>query len=294
VFGFMGALGGAKRDRPDREGEPLPKRIEIEAPEEAFIEEDEDASDFGEEDDFAYELPITAEDFKRGPDPVDVTEEQLAKFRDGFEAVQQEWAAAGAEVLVMGNPCEARPVPESAEDFKERLAFFKLDSIGRETKAQFAEKLDEAMFADEVEEEDEEDEETEDEGAPPKQQKDDKPPADTGKEVLALLKEYLAIVEGQMRKSKLAHAVQTLVVLTHGLLDAELDDLCESPEMTAEFGTFLKGLAAAWKAMLPKENAELALDTANRRGAEALKNLIRTAVDDESFLGGKVKGAFDA
>ena len=46
--------------------------------------------------------------------------------------------------------------------------------------------------------------------------------------------------------------------------------------------------------MLPKENAELALDTANRRGAEALKNLIRTAVDDESFLGGKVKGAFDA
>ena len=111
---------------------------------------------------------------------------------------------------------------------------------------------------------------------------------------MALLKEYLALVERQMGKSKWAEAVQTVVVLTHGLLDAELDDLCENPEITAEFGAFLKGLAAAWKAVLAKEDAALAVDAANRRGAAALKALIRTAVDDESFLGGKVKGMFDA
>jgi hypothetical protein len=288
---------GTKRDRPDSYGEPFPKRPEIEAPEEPLdFDEDEDASDFGdEEDDFAYELPITAEDFKRGPDPVDVTEEQLEKFRDGFEAVQQEWAAAGAEILVVGNPCEARPVPQSAEDFKERLAYFKLDSIGAETKAQFAEKLDEAMFAEEEVKEEEEDDETEDEAAPPKdEKKDDKPPVNNGKEVMALLKEYLTIVQSQMEKSRLAQAVQTVVVLTHGLLDAELDDLCETPELTAEFSAFLTGLATVWKSILAKDNAELAVDAASKRGAEALKGLIRTAVDDESFLGGKVKGAFDA
>jgi hypothetical protein len=288
---------GTKRDRPDSYGEPFPKRPEIEAPEEPLdFDEDEDASDFGdEEDDFAYELPITAEDFKRGPDPVDVTEEQLEKFRDGFEAVQQEWAAAGAEILVVGNPCEARPVPQSAEDFKERLAYFKLDSIGAETKAQFAEKLDEAMFAEEEVKEEEEDDETEDEAAPPKQQTDDKPLANSGKEVMALLKEYLIIVEDQSSKSRWAQAVQTLVVLTHGLLDAELDDVCENPETTAEFSSFLSGLATAWKSILSKENAELALDAASRRGAEALKGLIRTAFDDDDGpFGGKVKGAFDA
>merc|ERR550514_472055 len=149
------------------------------------------------------------------------------------------------------------------------------------------------MFAEE-ENEDEEDDETEDEAAPPKPQKDDKPPANNGKEVLALLKEHLTIAQSQMGKSRWAQAVQTVVVLTHGLLDAELDDMCENPEITAEFSTFLTGLATAWKTILSKEIAALSVDAASRRGAEALKNLIRTAVDDESFLGGKVKGAFDA
>jgi hypothetical protein len=290
----MGILTGTKRDRPEGYGEPPPKRLEIDAPEEpADFEEDEDASDFGDEDDFAYELPITAEDFKRGPDPVDVTEEQLAKFRDGFEAIQQEWVAAGSEVLVVGNPCEARPVPQTAEDFKERLAYFKLDSIGAETKAQFAEKLDEAMFAEDECKEDEEDDETEDEAAEPKQD-DDKAPVNNGKEVLALLKEYLVIVQTHMDKSRWAEAVQTVVVLTHGLLDAELDDLCENEEITAEFSSFLTGLATAWKSIMSKDNAVLVLDGHNKRGAEALKTLIRTSLDDESFLGGKVKGAFNA
>merc|ERR550514_599905 len=149
------------------------------------------------------------------------------------------------------------------------------------------------MFAEE-ENEDEEDDETEDEAAPPKPQKDDKPPANNGKEVLALLKEYLTIVQSQMGKSRWAQAVQTVVVLTHGLLDAELDDLCENEEITAEFSSFLTGLATAWKSIMSKDNAVLVLDGHNKRGAEALKLLIRTSLDDESFLGGKVKGAFNA
>merc|ERR1719146_494690 len=167
--------------------------------------------------------------FKQGPNPVDISEEDFAKFLQAFEEVQEEWLCED-NVLVLGNPCHVRPVPLTADEFKERMPLFKLDEFGMQNRDEFQMSLEEAMFADDEEQEDDEDKATDD-----GQEAEADLDAKADKEVLAVFQNFLVKAEQSFKQAHWSKALQLNAVITHCLLDAELSGICEAPELAKEF-----------------------------------------------------------
>jgi hypothetical protein len=279
----MAITGSQKRTREDQDGEPASKRQEVQLHPEDEVDEAED-DDFSDD---SIDLNITMDSFKEGPSPVDISEGDFAKFLQAFEEVQEEWLSED-NVLVLGNPTHVRPVPLTAEEFKTRMPIFKLDEFGMQNRDEFQMSLEEAMFADDEEQEDDEDKAT-DNGEEAEAALD----AKADKEVLAVFQNFLVKAEGSFKAARLSEALQLVAVITHCLLDAELSGICEVPDLAKEFTTFLKGIEKVWQGLFKKSDADLKIDAVNRRGAQELVKLIRTAVNDDSFLDGSLKGSFE-
>jgi hypothetical protein len=187
-------------------------------------------------------------------------------------------------VLVMGNPVDVRPVPQTVEELKERLATFRLSDYGMAQRMAFDDELDDAML--ESEDEDEDEEKTEDGEA-----EAEEPTSKGPQKVLALLQTYTKTAQ---EEKDAAQALQVAVVVTHGLLDAEIGDLLDDEALKAGLVAVLGSLAKVWQGLLAKTPVDLGVDASNRRGAEELVKMIRESIDADTFLEGKLKGTFSA